>query len=360
MSGYIEGQTGQDKVCFQASGNQCTDNFEFFLIDYNQLLPPDMDGVLGLCARGKVEDHENGPDFIDAMINSEVLTNSTFAFSLSNDEEQSYIDFGNIRDAAMSDPEDLKYLQLEDHFFWLGQWTGIRFGEDKEQAFKFAETDVVYDSGSSISMVPEHLAPAFFQKLLTDHEYVQWEDVFLVGCDMEGWHSVYLLTGDHYWVEYLPEDYIFPVPDMPEDSSDGLCMLGFMAFDEDFIVAGNNFLRGYYSIHQRESFQLGLVPHATSSKSAVVKGEVPYKTLSTEVSYANVLHNLTLTWFGMVMWWVFIEGKVPELNNGSLQSSKKTLRAKKTVKKSNQKELEETIAKLQAQIATQNEGNSME
>jgi len=81
-----------------------------------------MDGVLGLCARGMVDDHENGPDFIDALISSEILSDSTFAFSLSNDSEQSYVDFGEVREIGMSDPDDLKYIQLEDHFFWLGGW----------------------------------------------------------------------------------------------------------------------------------------------------------------------------------------------------------------------------------------------
>mmetsp|Transcript_27942 Transcript_27942/g.37879 ORF Transcript_27942/g.37879 Transcript_27942/m.37879 type:complete len:185 (+) Transcript_27942:360-914(+) len=121
LSGYIEGYTGTDKVCL-SSDSDCINELEFFLIDYNQLLPPDVDGVLGLCAHGHVDDHENGPDFVNALIDAEVVTTSTFAFSLSNDSEQSYVDFGEVREIGMSDPDDLKYIQLEDHFFWLGGW----------------------------------------------------------------------------------------------------------------------------------------------------------------------------------------------------------------------------------------------
>jgi len=254
LSGTIEGVTGTDKVCLSNDQN-CANDFEFFLIDYNQLLPPDMDGVLGMCARGKVDDHENGPDYVDALKAADVITDTTFSFSLSKENEQSYVDFGSPRDAAMSDPDDLKYLQLEDHFFWLGKFAGVRFGEEDTHAYAFEEAvEVVYDSGSGMSLVPETMARGFFQKLVADHEFVQFMDVFLVNCSLEGWPNVYMLTGDNFWVEYSPEDYIMPVPDMPDDQADGLCMLGFMAFEHDFFLAGNNFLRGYYSVHKRDSF----------------------------------------------------------------------------------------------------------
>lgn len=60
------------------------------------------------------------------------------------------------------------------------------------------------------------------------------------------------------------------------------------------------------------------MPNSDSDKSPVKMGQAPKQTLSAQVSYANVLSNIALTWFGIVMWWVFIEGKVPELANSSL------------------------------------------
>lgn len=105
---------------------------------------------------------------------------------------------------------------------------------------------------------------------------------------------------------------------------------------------------------------MGLVPHSSSSKSPVTEGEKPKQILVSEIIYANLLQNIALTWFGMVMWWVFIEGKVPDLADSSLQSTRNPLRAKKTVKNSDKKELEETIAKLQAQLAAKEGANTME
>lgn len=361
LSGYIEGMTGSDKVCLAEEGSDCVDSFEFFLINYNQLLPPDMDGVLGMCARGLVEGHENGPDYIDALVEAEILTSTTFAFSLSNEEEQSYVDFGEVREAGMSNPDDLKYLSLKDHFFWLGQFSAVRFGNDDSHAYRLPrKVPVIYDTGSSMSIVPEDMAKAFFQNLIGEHEYAQWEEIFLVSCDHSTWPSVFMLTGDNYWVEYLPEDYILPVPDMPEGSSDGICMLGFMAYDLDFFLAGNNFLRGYYSVHNRDSFELGLVPTPNSKKSPVTEGMVPNKPLVEEVQFANFLKNIVITALGMAMWWHFVDDKVPDFADSSFQQKKNPLKSEKSETKSTKKDLEETIAKLQEQLAEKETGNTME
>ena len=63
LSGSIEGVTGTDKVCL-TDGDNCADSFGFFLIEENYIIPPPMDGILGMCAGGKVKDHENGPDLV--------------------------------------------------------------------------------------------------------------------------------------------------------------------------------------------------------------------------------------------------------------------------------------------------------
>jgi len=48
----------------------------------------------------------------------------------------------------------------------------------------------------------------------------------------------------------------------------------------DFFILGNNFMRGYYTIHVMESGTLGIVPHSTSKKEFVMKGIRPTEILA--------------------------------------------------------------------------------
>lgn len=163
LSGSIEGVTGSDKVCL-SNGDNCVDSFNFFLVEENFIIPPQVDGILGMCAGGKVEDHENGPDLVQALFDNDVVSENTFSFFLADDVEDSYVDFGPARDTGMSDPADIVYLSLTDHFFWLSRLVAVNFGGVEELSFKFPEpVEVVYDTGSSLSIVPESIAKAFFQ-----------------------------------------------------------------------------------------------------------------------------------------------------------------------------------------------------
>lgn len=134
LSGSIEGVTGTDKVCL-TSGDNCVDDFDFFLIEQNFIIPPQIDGILGMCAGGKVEDHENGPDFVQALFDADVISENTFSFFIADEAEDSYVDFGPARDTGMSDPEDVMYLNLSDHFFWLGKVVAVSFGGEEENSF---------------------------------------------------------------------------------------------------------------------------------------------------------------------------------------------------------------------------------
>ena len=71
----------------------------------------------------------------------------------------SFIDFGSIQDEHMRDPRDLVWLDVYDHMFWMTYESyGVRFGEDKEDAYNF---DIklggfltIFDSGTSTVYVP--------------------------------------------------------------------------------------------------------------------------------------------------------------------------------------------------------------
>lgn len=82
-------------------------------------------------------DYEAGPLYVDGLKNSSIIEERTFSFFMTDNPAQSFIDFGEPRDAAMSNPDDLIYVPLIQHFFWLGVWNGVRFGEDESRAYGF-------------------------------------------------------------------------------------------------------------------------------------------------------------------------------------------------------------------------------
>jgi len=223
----------------------------------------------------------------------------------------------------MSDPADIVYVKLADHFFWLGKFVAVSFGDEEEKSFAFPEpVEVVYDTGSSLSIVPESIAKAFFQELLEGMEVVRYMGLMLVNCDRTYWPNVYVMTGDHYWLEYSPHDYIVRIPDMPENEHEDLCFIGFMAFEDlDFWLAGNDLLRGYYSVHKRNSFEIGIVPNTISDKHAAMKGELPMEILKERFSPIFFFHNMMVLGLSFVFWYVFIDHKVADLPNASYQSS---------------------------------------
>lgn len=70
-----------------------------------------------------------------------------------------------------------------------------------------------------------------------------------------------------YWMEMLPVDYALPIEGYTES-----CLLRMWEETDDptMWLLGDPFLRGYYSTHDHDNNAFGFVPHATSSKVAVV------------------------------------------------------------------------------------------
>lgn len=72
---------------------------------------------------------------------------------------------------------------------------------------------------------------------------------------------------DGYWLEVLPKDYVI--------EQNGFCIVGFMENGQDYWVLGDAFFRGYYVIHDEQNRRIGIAPHATSTKSDLLFGDLP-------------------------------------------------------------------------------------
>jgi len=374
-SAYIEGVTGTDDVCLDSEQVYCVNKQEMFLIDWQMGIPPDVDGILGLSMGGAfnlthfgadhdeseefVEDFEYAPLFVDGLSNAEKITQKTFSFYLADESEDSYVDFGPPRTTGMSNQDDLVYLSLDEHFFWLGQWQGVRFGSEDANAYSFEAKPVIYDTGSSIILVGADEADGFFAHLIEGQEHVAeiWDGIIITTCDSTVWPEIFFLTGDNYWVSVLPEDYVVKSPETPDE--DNICYLNIIPSWDNFWLAGNNLLRGYYSVHDMENTRLGLVPHTTSGKAPLeAANSVPVQQLKAPFDTRGMIRNVVVFLASWAAWAYWIENKVEEVTYlGTVQSNKHVLssnKSKPSVKKEDPEHLEKVLKELQAKLAVNN------
>jgi hypothetical protein len=150
-----------DKVCLTKDDEFCLEDFEWFMITHQLGISAEFNGVLGLCRNfDPTETEKVGPLLINQLSENDILKHNVFAFYLESSVDQdkgqfSFVDFGNIKNENMSNRDDLVWLPLDDHFFWLNNnCRAIRFG-DVALSFNNDESySVVFDSGTSIILAP--------------------------------------------------------------------------------------------------------------------------------------------------------------------------------------------------------------
>lgn len=86
----------------------------------------------------------------------------------------------------------------------------------------------------------------------------------MTNCDAE-WETVYFLTANSTWMAVDPADYL--IYGGSEGSSTSICVIGIVPNSGDYFLAGDSFLRGFYSVHRMDDMSLGFVPHSGSSKA---------------------------------------------------------------------------------------------
>lgn len=65
-----------------------------------------------------------------------------------------------------------------------------------------------------------------------------------------------------------PSDYILEIE---TDGTSG-CIIAIAASDIPYMILGDSFLRGYYSVHDMTNNRIGFAPHKTSNKGIIQKG----------------------------------------------------------------------------------------
>ena len=89
-------------------------------------------------------------------------------------DEETYVDIGFMDESAMrggsAEAAGLKWVSMTDKeiLFWYQFATALRFGDDEDSvAYTFDEyIPSIFDTGTSLALVPKKIAADFFGRLL--------------------------------------------------------------------------------------------------------------------------------------------------------------------------------------------------
>lgn len=113
----------------------------------------------------------------------------------------------------------------------------------------------------------------------------------------------FLITGDDnkdYWAEWLPADYMIEIDSTQE------CQVCLYSHSEDnTMVLGNSFLRGYYAEFDKDAFTVSLAPNTESGKDSLVEGFASTRLRGYSPTVVYGLGSGMLVLIGLFMWMMF-------------------------------------------------------
>lgn len=170
-------------------------------------------------------------------------------------------------------------------FFWSNYIAGIAFGSTMEDnSYKFLDGNhyAIFDTGSSHLLIPPSVYDLVIDKLVkvSGEPSYQIEDGFIITSCRASWKPLYLMISG-YWIQILPEDYVY---DVSENGDRSVCHLAILKNTLDYWLLGMPFYQGYYVIHNMGELQdngtymnptVGFAPHVDSKKFPLQPSELP-------------------------------------------------------------------------------------
>ena len=153
--------------------------------------------------------------------------------------------------------------------YWMvSKVQGVRYGHKTSYSWLksgVSSYDAIFDSGTSLTMVPEPLYEYFMDKLLEqvsqDLKLEQQQGIYFADCSLASkLPAVEFLVGDH-WLQISTADYLLKSTEDPTQ-----CVIGFIPSITNFFVFGDTLMRGYYTIHSDDDNMIGIAPHRNSPK----------------------------------------------------------------------------------------------
>ena len=127
--------------------------------------------------------YTTGPLYITALKNDSMISANLFSFYMTLDDETTYIDIGYMDESAFyggsSTAAGLIWIPMPatEILFWYAFCSAIRFGEvDDKKAVSYtfdSYIPAIFDTGTSLVLVPNAISKDFFGRLLKGQRYVQ-------------------------------------------------------------------------------------------------------------------------------------------------------------------------------------------
>lgn len=184
-----------------------------------------------------------------------------------------------------------------DIMFWFGRSTAIQYGPKtmggKVESYTFDKfIPAIFDTGTSMVLVPPQIQQDFFGRVLGGHRYVEIGGMYQISCTNKDQFQSIFLNIEGYWLEIHPEDYIIEV-----QNGDALgCILGFQASNTPYWLLGDVFFRGYYSIHDMHLNRIGFALSSDSKKIKIQPAINPQRTFEDAVKDESWLYNASMWW----------------------------------------------------------------
>ena len=286
----MKGNEWTDKVCVTLQ--TCIEDFEFFLIFYQQGLLEPVDGVLGLARNkpffldkeGKVK---RGPSYMMALKNANLISLNAFSFSLSPYGEQSYVDFGVPQEERMKDPRWVQYIDLKDDFFWSAMCQGFAIGKrknswqwgsikDQYDTVSKGEVYSIFDSGASAIIFPKDYFKRFLIELykhMHDADEFELASGYVMTKCYDNFPTLHFMFGGK-WVKILADEYVV---DISENKDRSICVLLLSEGEQSFFIMGLPIYMNYYTIHDEENSRIGFVPNINSNKRMLKEDKQPQR-----------------------------------------------------------------------------------
>ena len=119
-------------------------------------------------------------DYLDLV---GLISSKTFSTHFSGSSGESFIDFGQSRESAVSDSRDMVDIKVNKGFFYSAIPQGVRFGEELSgQEFALDGSEAIFTTGLSLSLVPRSISPEFFKRLLDGVNAYEDNGVFYNDC----------------------------------------------------------------------------------------------------------------------------------------------------------------------------------
>ena len=263
----LTGFTGTDRVCVTSGSAGCsTTGFNIFVITAQTGMTSAYSGIWGLSSGLS----SATPTLLwQALKDNSVITNRIFCFGLRLSTGTSFLDMGSV---ILSNTKGgvVYYVPAITDFWWTNYVTGVKFGtgQNLDNAYTLTSYKAFTDTGAACTYIPTEyyafITAELISKATSPVASTTWG--YTMPCsDASNMDSVKFLYGD-YWLEMLPADYLVDITG--SSTTCGLCMLESTVTSggSTYWVLGANFLRGFYTVYDRESSRIGFAALSGSAK----------------------------------------------------------------------------------------------